>query len=56
MGFQDPSLEAELAQYPMRFVTTVSLCDSSGTVDPLPRNNGAMTLLRLPDRRVGVIC
>ena len=39
------------------FVTTVSLVDASGTVDnPLPTSNGTLTLLQLPDRRVGVTC
>ena len=46
----------ELARFPMRFVTTVSLGDASGTVDPMPTNNGTMTLLQLPNRRVGVTC
>ena len=40
----------------MRFVTTVSLGDASGTIDPMPTNNGTMTLLQLPNRRVGVTC
>ena len=56
MGFHHASLEAELARFPMRFVAPVSLSDPSGTVDPIPPNNGAMTLLELPDRRVGVSC
>ena len=47
---------AKLARFPMRFVTTVSLRDASGTVDPMPTSNGTMTLLQLPDRRVGVTC
>ena len=40
----------------MRFVTTVSLVDATGTVDPMLTNNGTLTLLQLPNRRVGVTC
>lgn len=40
----------------MRFVTTISLTDSSPTSDPARSSNGALTLLQLPDRRVGVTC
>ena len=56
MGFHDAGLEAELARFPMRFVAPVSFSDPSGTVDPMPPNNGTMTLLELPDGRVGVSC
>ena len=56
MGFHDAGLEAELARLPMRFVAPVSFSDPSGTVDPMPPNNGTMTLLELPDGRVGVSC
>ena len=46
----------ELARFPMGFVATVSLCDAPGTATALPTSNGSMTLLQLPDRRVGVTC